>query len=193
MDQCQQTKIRDIISYSGLRNFNVTIHPRKILNHYFRNVFLKMNLIKQIVNILHLPSETISKPIALSKDDNTIPFIARYRKEVAGNLDEVQILASKIELQRLENLETRWASILKSVQGSGKLTKELQEQILTAETITLLEDFYQPYRPKRHTQATIAKEKGRESLAQEIIKQPNTKHSVSEYQAPFLNKNVKNN
>ena len=170
--------------------FNVTIQPCKLMSHDNHNTFPKMDLINQIAKNLNIPAEKVSSTVSLIKDDNTIPFIARYRKEVTGDLDEVQIRDINDELQRLENLENRRTTILKSIAEDGKLTDQLKQQLLAADTITLLEDLYQPYRPKRRTRATIAKEKGLEILAQEIINQPLTRKGLSEYLAPFLTEKV---
>ena len=108
-------------------------------------------------------------------EGGTVPFISRYRKEATGLLDEVQIMAIKTEIERLRQLETRKEAILKSIESQGKLTEELKDKILEAETLSKLEDLYLPYKPKRRTKATIAKEKGLEPLAQFILAQTNQK------------------
>ncbi|MEM9328250.1 MAG: Tex family protein [Bacteroidota bacterium] len=101
----------------------------------------------------------------------TVPFIARYRKERTGSLEDIQITQIRDRLQQLRDLDQRRESILKSIQEQGKLTPDLRKKIESAETMTVLEDLYLPYRPKRRTRATIAREKGLEPLAQEILKQ----------------------
>src|SRR5450759_2655007 len=101
----------------------------------------------------------------------TVPFIARYRKEVTGSLDEVAITAIRDRLQQLEELENRRAAILKSLSERNLLTVELEEKIAAAETMSVLEDIYLPFRPKRRTRATIAREKGLEELAVKIFAQ----------------------
>jgi len=101
----------------------------------------------------------------------TVPFIARYRKEATGSLDEVAITAVRDRLNQLMELDKRREAILKSLEERGQLTDELKEKILSAETMVVLEDIYLPYRPKRRTRATIAKEKGLEPLAQLLFAQ----------------------
>ncbi len=145
-----------------------------------------MDLIKTISEKLNLPHHQIRKTVDLLNNGNTIPFIARYRKEVTGNLDEVQIREIQAYLDQLQNLEKRRQTILNSINKSGKLTKALKQQIEEAETLTLLEDLYQPYRPKKQTRAMTAREKGLEPLAKLIINQPNDKPKISDYIMPFI-------
>lgn len=101
----------------------------------------------------------------------TVPFISRYRKEATGTLDEVQITAIRDRLDQLRELDKRREAIIKSLEEQGKLTDELKKKVDAAETMAMLEDVYLPYRPKRRTKATIAKEKGLEPLAQRIFEQ----------------------
>jgi uncharacterized protein len=101
----------------------------------------------------------------------TVPFIARYRKEVTGTLDEVQVTAIRDRLEQLAQLDERRAAILASLRERNLLTPGLEKAIAAAETITALEDVYQPFRPKKRTRATIAKEKGLEPLADLIFAQ----------------------
>src|SRR5664280_2492297 len=101
----------------------------------------------------------------------TVPFIVRYRKEVTGSLDEVAITAIRDRLQQLEELENRRTAILKSLSERNLLTAELEGKIAAAETLSVLEDIYLPFRPKRRTRATIAREKGLEELAVKIFAQ----------------------
>jgi len=109
----------------------------------------------------------------LLQEGSTVPFIARYRKELTGSLDEVQITAIRDRLEQLEELDKRRETILKSIKEQGKLTAELEQKIQDAETMSALEDLYLPYRPKKRTKATIAKEKGLEPLAMLILEQEN--------------------
>ena len=113
----------------------------------------------------------------------TVPFIARYRKEATGSLDETVITAIRDRLSQLKELDARREAILKSLEERGQLTDELKEQILAAETMAVLEDIYLPYRPKRRTRATIAKEKGLEPLAELIFAQDPTVDPAAEAQA----------
>ena len=104
-------------------------------------------------------------------EGNTIPFIARYRKEVTGSLND-EVLRNLYErLTYLRNLEERKETVLNSIEEQGKLTDELKAQILAAETMVAVEDLYRPYKPKRRTRATIAKERGLEPLANVITLQ----------------------
>ncbi len=119
---------------------------------------------------------TINEPqvnavATLLSDGATIPFIARYRKEATGSLDEVAVTAIRDRLQQLNDLRDRQDAILKSLETHGHLTDELRQKVLGAPTMAILEDIYLPYRPKRRTRATIAKEKGLEPLANLILEQ----------------------
>jgi uncharacterized protein len=149
-----------------------------------------MDFHKKIASLLSLPENKVQHTIDLLKNDNTIPFIARYRKEVTGNLDEEQIRSINDELHRLENLESRRETILQSIEEQGKLTDVLKDQILSAENITNLEDIYLPYRPKRRTKAMIAREKGLEPLAHLIIQQEIRKDDLKNITLPFLSQEV---
>ena len=130
---------------------------------------LSMHL--KIAALLKLDSKSVTATIELLDEGGTVPFISRYRKEATGSLDEVQIMQIRDEIERLRQLEQRRDSILKSIDSQNKLTPELKEQILAAETLNKLEDLYLPYKPKRRTKATIAKEKGLEPLALLILEQ----------------------
>lgn len=116
------------------------------------------------------PHQVIST-IALFAEGGTVPFIARYRKEATGSLDEVKIAAIRDRLDQLREIDKRRETILKSMEEQGVLDEELKSSVEEAATITELEDIYLPYRPKRRTRATIAMEKGLEPLAKEIFKQ----------------------
>ena len=136
-----------------------------------------MDLLKQIKEELGIRLEQVEAAVKLIDEGNTIPFIARYRKEVTGSLDDEQLRNLYERLQYLRNLEDKKAQVLGSIEEQGKLTQELKEQILAAATLVVVEDLYRPYRPKRRTRATIAKEKGLEGLA-EIIAAQETTESV---------------
>ncbi|MGD9364824.1 MAG: Tex family protein [Desulfobacteraceae bacterium] len=107
----------------------------------------------------------------LLSQDATVPFIARYRKEATGSLDEIQITAIRDRLSQLVELDSRRETILNSLEKHGHLTDELREKVLAAETLAVLEDIYLPYRPKRRTKGTIARERGLEPLAEAIMDQ----------------------
>ena len=134
----------------------VNVNPSHIIK-----VFEELNLReKQVVSVAVLLDE-----------GSTVPFIARYRKEVTGNLDEVAITQIRDRLQQLHDLDERRSTVLESIAKQSKLTDELKAKIDAATTMTILEDLYLPYKPKRRTRATIAKEKGLEPLAQLIFEQ----------------------
>jgi uncharacterized protein len=149
-----------------------------------------MDLFRTVAENLSLPEGKVRNTIELLNSDNTVPFIARYRKEVTGNLDEDQIYKIKIELQRVENLEDRRKTVLESIAGQGKLTEILKQQILTAKTLTILEDLYLPYRPKRRTRGMIARENGLEPLAEMILQQKVSSKSLQSLVNVFINEQV---
>lgn len=130
-----------------------------------------MDIAKRIAEELEVKKTQVDAAIKLIDEGNTIPFIARYRKEATGALNDEQLRNLFERLTYLRNLEERKATILTSIQEQGKLTEELHKQIMEAETMVLLEDLYRPYKPKRRTRATIAKEKGLEPLAELIFAQ----------------------
>ena len=127
----------------------------------------------QIANLLNLNTKDVTATIDLIDEGATVPFISRYRKEATGSLDEVQVAKIRDEIERLRQLEDRREFILKSIDSQNKLSDELKKLIFEAETLSKLEDLYLPYKPKRRTKATIAKEKGLESLAHFILEQKN--------------------
>ena len=113
----------------------------------------------------------VDAAVKLIDEGNTIPFISRYRKEATGSLNDEQLRKLHERLVYLRNLEEKKEQVLSSIEEQGKLTEELKSQILEAGTLVVVEDLYRPYRPKRRTRATIAKEKGLEPLAAVIILQ----------------------
>lgn len=149
-----------------------------------------MDLVKMISNNLNLPLQKVKNTVDLLRDDNTIPFIARYRKEATGNLDEVQIRDISEEWARVDALEKRRTTVLEHVEAQGVMTEKLREAIQSADTLTKLEDLYQPYRPKRRTRAMVSREKGLEPLAQMIIDQIITDQEIESLVNPFLNPDV---
>ena len=130
-----------------------------------------MDIGKKIAEELKIKTWQVEAVIKLIDEGCTIPFIARYRKEQHGTLNDEQLRNLDERLTYLRNLEERKETVLASIEEQGKLTEELKAQILAAETQVLLEDLYRPYRPKRRTRATIAKEKGLEGLANLILLQ----------------------
>jgi len=132
---------------------------------------VRLNL--RVADKLNIDVKQVRATVELLDEGATIPFISRYRKEATGSLDEVQIMQIRDEIERLRQLESRRAAIIKSIDGQGKLTEELRDKIDAAENLSQLEDLYLPYKPKRRTKATIAREKGLEPLAQKILLQEN--------------------
>lgn len=127
----------------------------------------------------------IEATVKLIDEGNTIPFIARYRKEATGALNDEVLRKLYERLNYLRNLEEKKAQVIAAIEEQGKLTEELRKQIQAAETLVVVEDLYRPYRPKRRTRAMIAKEKGREPLAN-IIRLQMINHSVEEEAKAFL-------
>lgn len=144
-----------------------------------------MNIAKQIAEELKIKVWQVEAVMELIDEGCTIPFIARYRKEKHGSLNDEQLRNLDERLTYLRNLEERKDTVLASIEDQGKLTEELKHQILAAQTQVLLEDLYRPYRPKRRTRATIAKEKGLEGLANQILLQM-LDHSVEEEAKQYL-------
>ena len=127
--------------------------------------------IELISKKLGLHDWQVENTIRLFDDGATIPFVSRYRKEMTGSLDEVKLMHIKDEYERLKDLDARKESVIKSIEEQEKMTPELLKKIKAADTMAELEDLYLPYRPKRRTRATIAREKGLEPLAEIIFKQ----------------------
>ena len=130
-----------------------------------------MDIIKKIAEELSVKTSQVDAAVKLIDEGCTIPFIARYRKEVTGALNDEQLRELDDRLKYLRNLEDRKTQVIASIEEQGKLTDELKEQIMAAQTMVLVEDLYRPYKQKRRTRATIAKEKGLEPLAEYIMKQ----------------------
>ncbi|MCR2847784.1 RNA-binding transcriptional accessory protein [Heyndrickxia coagulans] len=129
-------------------------------------------MISRLGKELQFPEKSIRNVIGLLEDGNTVPFIARYRKEMTGALDEVQIRDIMERWNYLQNLEQRKEEVIRLIDEQGKLTEELKGKILQAEKLQLVEDLYRPYKQKRRTRATIAKEKGLEPLASWMLSFP---------------------
>lgn len=145
-----------------------------------------MNITSIITEELKVKKWQVEAAIKLIDEGNTIPFIARYRKEATGSLNDEQLRTLGERLTYLRNLEDRKATIISSIDEQGQLTDELRTQIEEALTMVALEDLYRPYKPKRRTRATIAKEKGLEGLSTLILLQSTTK-SLEEEAAAYIN------
>ena len=124
-----------------------------------------MDINQKLTQELDVKLWQVEAAVKLIDEGNTIPFISRYRKEATGSLNDEQLRKLHERLMYLRNLEEKKEQVLSSIEEQGKLTEELKSQILAAETLVVVEDLYRPYRPKRRTRATIAKEKGLEPLA----------------------------
>ena len=128
-----------------------------------------MDLVGTLAGELGIAPTHVAGALKLLEQDNTIPFIARYRKEQTGSMDEVVLRSLRDRSQYLTELEQRRHTVLESIEAQGKLTPDLRAQIDAAVSKQVLEDLYLPYRPKRRTRATIAREKGLEPLAQALF------------------------
>ena len=152
-----------------------------------------MDINQKLTEELAVKRWQIDAAVKLIDEGNTIPFISRYRKEVTGSLNDEQLRKLYERLVYLRNLEEKKEQVISSIEEQGKLTEELKQQILAAETQVTVEDLYRPYRPKRRTRATIAKEKGLEPLAAYIMLQ-NAKEPLEETAQQYISdeKGVKN-
>ena len=139
-----------------------------------------MDIIQKIKEELQVEKWQVEAAVKLIDEGNTIPFISRYRKEVTGSLNDEQLRNLDERLTYLRSLEDKKEQVLKSIEEQGKLTNELKEKILAAQTLVVVEDLYRPYRPKRKTRASIAKEKGLEPLAEYILRQEATEPVLNE-------------
>ena len=130
-----------------------------------------MDIIKQLAEEFNLRQDYSKNIVSLIDDGNTIPFIARYRKEMHGSCDDQVLREFDERLTYLRNLEKRKEEVTSSITEQGKLTQELAEAIAAAKTLAEVEDLYRPYKQKRRTRATVAKEKGLETLDDIIFAQ----------------------
>ena len=130
-----------------------------------------MDIIKKIKEELKVEKWQVEAAVKLIDEGNTIPFISRYRKEATGSLNDEQLRDLYERLNYLRNLEEKKEQVLGSIEEQGQLTEELKAKILAAETLVVVEDLYRPYRPKRKTRASVAKEKGLQPLAEFILEQ----------------------
>lgn len=148
-----------------------------------------MDIIAKISELLDVKRQQVEATVELIDDGNTIPFIARYRKEVTGSLNDEQLRILDEKLKYLRSLEERKAVILASIEEQGKLTDELKAGIEACEVMVELEDIYRPYKPKRKTRASVAREKGLEPLA-ELIKAQEITTDIMELAKDFINEEV---
>ncbi|MBO5336195.1 MAG: RNA-binding transcriptional accessory protein [Lachnospiraceae bacterium] len=144
-----------------------------------------MDILQTLKEELQVEKWQVEAAVKLIDEGNTIPFISRYRKEVTGSLNDEQLRNLHERLTYLRNLEDKKEQVLKSIEEQGKLTEELKEKILAAQTLVVVEDLYRPYRPKRKTRASVAKEKGLEPLAEYILAQ-NATAPIEEEAAKYV-------
>ena len=130
-----------------------------------------MDILQKLKEELKVEKWQVEAAVKLIDEGNTIPFISRYRKEATGSLNDEVLRDLYERLNYLRNLEEKKEQVIGSIEEQGKLTDELKDKILAAETLVVVEDLYRPYRPKRKTRASVAKEKGLEGLAEYILKQ----------------------
>ena len=149
-----------------------------------------MNIVETIANELNIKNYQVEKTIELIDSGNTIPFIARYRKEVTGGLSDETLRNLDERLKYLRNLEERKEEVKTSIDNQGKLTEEIIKNLEIAKTLAEVEDIYRPYKQKKKTRATVAKANGLEPLA-EIIKEQKETRSLEEIAKEYLNENVK--
>ncbi len=144
---------------------------------------------EKIALLIKAKASQVDATVRLLDEGNTVPFIARYRKEMTGSLDDEQVRIVADEIVRLRAIDERRAAILKSIEEQGKLTDELKAAIEAAENMTALEDLYAPYKPKRRTRAMVARERGLEPLAEMILSQ-SLDGSPEEAAAQFITEDV---
>ena len=144
-----------------------------------------MDILKKLTEELGIKLWQTEAAVKLIDEGNTIPFISRYRKEATGSLNDEVLRNLNERLAYLRGLEDKKAQVLGSIEEQGKLTEELKNQILAAETLVAVDDLYRPYRPKRRTRATAAKEKGLDGLA-DIIRLQLTKKPLEEEAKAYL-------
>lgn len=147
-------------------------------------------ILKQISQELMISESQVKKTVELIDEGNTIPFIARYRKEVTGNLDDEQLRNLNTRLTYLRNLNSRKEEILRLIEQTGNLTEEIASKINTSSMLTELEDIYRPFKPKKRTRAIIAKEQGLEPLAKVIIEQKEKNGNKEEIAAKYINEEL---
>ncbi len=143
-----------------------------------------------IAQTLDLKPSQVAAALELLDDGNTVPFIARYRKEATGSLDEEQLRAIQAEAIRLRALQARRETVLKTIAEQDKLTPELEAKIRAAATLTELEDLYQPYKPKRRTRAALARKRGLQPLADLILRQARPAESMEALAQPYLSEEI---
>lgn len=149
-----------------------------------------MNIVAALQKEFNLKENHLQNIIKLIDDGNTIPFIARYRKELTGSVDDQLLRALFERLTYLRNLDEERERIIEVIRESGKLSDALLEKLQNAETLSQLEDLYLPYRPKRKTRGTVARSLGLEPLATEMLKQDKTEAEIRDFAQGFVREEV---
>ena len=149
-----------------------------------------MDIIQILSEELEISKKQIESTVALIDEGNTIPFIARYRKEVTGGLDDTVLRKLGKRLEYLRNLAEKKEDVIRIITEQGKMTDEILASIEKASTMQEMEDIYRPFRPKRRTRATVAKEKGLEPLAQIILMQLESKKTLEELASEYITEEV---
>ncbi|MCT4619767.1 MAG: RNA-binding transcriptional accessory protein [Marinisporobacter sp.] len=152
-----------------------------------------MKIINQLTKEFNIKTYQVQETVKLIDEGNTIPFIARYRKEATGGLSDEVLRELYDRLVYLRNLEARKEEVIRLIDEQGKLTEDLKEKIIKATVLQKIEDLYRPFKPKRRTRATIAKEKGLEPLAQIIFKQEVIDETIESLAMPFINEELEVN
>jgi uncharacterized protein len=147
-------------------------------------------MIARIAPVVRAKQQQVAAAIALFDAGNTLPFVARYRKEATGGLDEVQLAAIVEQLAHWRALDERRATVLAEIESQGKLTAGLRQRIEAADSRTVLEDLYLPYRPKRRTRASVARDKGLQPLAEMMVRQPPGEGTPLQLAQPFVSEAV---
>ena len=145
---------------------------------------------RTLASQFNLRTEQVRSAVELLDEGNTIPFIARYRKEMTGVLDEEQLRSINNGLEKLRALDDRRKTVLTAIEEQGKLTDELKRLIDQADNLTMLEDLYQPYKQKRKTRASVARENGLQGLAELILKQEIIRTTAEFVARSYLNENI---
>ena len=145
---------------------------------------------RALASQFNLRVEQVRSAVELLDEGNTIPFIARYRKEMTGVLDEEQLRSINNGLEKLRALDDRRKTILTAIEEQGKLTDELKRQIDQVDNLTMLEDLYQPYKQKRKTRASVARENGLQGLAELILKQEIIRTTAESVARSYLNEKI---
>ena len=145
-----------------------------------------MNIVELLTQEFKLRKNQVESTIKLIDEGNTIPFIARYRKEQTGEMDDVTLRELDEKLTYLRNLESRQEEVIRLIEEQGQMTPELKNKILKSKTVTKIDDLYRPFRPKRRTRAIIAKEKGLDPLAEIMLKSEMTIKTIEEIVSPYI-------